>query len=130
MFALARFAVCILTSDKNYKNTNFFDEITCKVKGKNIERAINENDFDLAMKNYLTIEPILCKMVDMDGYLFPINSKYSSCFLKLVEKGISHYFKKDILTHWLYLNNNEENRRMGWESFCEKINFRTSRVRY
>ena len=121
MFALARFTVCILVEDKINGNDNFYDSIIKKVNPDLIEKAINENDFDLAMKNYLEIEQILCKMVNIEGYRFPINSRYAKCFLRLVEKGIPYYFKKDILTHWLNLNDGEENRRMGWESFAEKI---------
>jgi hypothetical protein len=119
MFALARFAVCILTSDKNYKNTNFFDEITCKVKGKNIERAINENDFDLAMKNYLAIEKTLCEIVKGSSYTFPINNMYKTAFHNLVKNGINHYFKQDILKHWMYLGDDSSNRRYGWESWAD-----------
>jgi hypothetical protein len=121
MFALARFSVCLLVQDKINGSDDFYDSIIKSVNPDFIEQAINENNFDLAMKNYLKIEPLLCKMVDISQYYFPINNKYASCFLKMVEKGIPHYFKKDILTHWMYLNEGEDNRRMGWESFAEKL---------
>ena len=121
MFALARFAVCLLIQDKINGDDAFYDSIIKAVNPDLIEKAINENDFDLAMKNYLKIEKLVCKMVDLNDYCFPINNRYTNCFLQLVEKGIPHYFKKDILTHWIYLNEGEENRRMGWESFAEKL---------
>jgi len=121
VFALARFSVCLLIQDKINGDDAFYDSIIKAVNPDLIEKAINENDFDLAMKNYLKIEKLVCKMVDLNDYCFPINNRYTNCFLQLVEKGIPHYFKKDILTHWIYLNEGEENRRMGWESFAEKL---------
>jgi hypothetical protein len=122
MFALARFAVCILINDKDNDNTAFYDAIISKVDPVEIETAINKNDFDLAMKNYLKIEDTLCKIVNKNSYHFPINETYKKSFMKLVEKGIPHYFKRDIIDHWLNLNeDSEKNRRIGWERFAETI---------
>lgn len=121
MFALARFAVCVLINDKENHNTAFYDAIIEKVNGRLIEEAINENNFDLAMKNYLLIEDIVCKMCDGIDYTFPINNHYKKSFMRLVKKGMPYFFKGDILEHWLRLNDDDGvNARIGWERFAEK----------
>ena len=46
--------------------------------------------------------------------------------MKLVNNGISHYFKRDIIEHWTtlgdtHVDGGEKNRRIGWESFSDRL---------
>ena len=112
---MARFAVNIMANgDKHYK------AIMSKVNTDDIRKAINENDFELAYKNFSKIEDILLEMAgdtmgngNGDYAQFPLNIDNIEMFKYLVKVGIDKYFPKDkVMEHW-------QNRGggYGWEKF-------------
>lgn len=83
VFGLCRQAV-------NYVANGMDKEILRLVDQKDIIKAINENDFDLALENFKKIVPILRKTPNNGAY--PLNYNSIVAFLFLVEKGYKNVF--------------------------------------
>jgi len=97
-----------------------FREILKHVKKRDVRRAINNNDFNLAKKNWNNIKDILVSMMHPEDFgHFPINSKYLDSFEHFINKGLDYWFKDDILTHWT--KNLRNINYVGWENFLSKI---------
>lgn len=113
---MARYAV-LLMADDDYKN--YFNAFTSKVTQKKVHKAINNNDFDLAMENFLDIEPLIRESAIVDSGRVPINAcnmKEFHHFVKMVNKhGLEHYFKQDPMTHWTKANKDF----LGFNNFLE-----------
>lgn len=113
VFGLARFAVNIVAQDKDKL---FLDAVNIK----EIEKAINKNDFKLAYKNFLKIEPIIGELTgdDLSGYAVPFTAKNLPLFKHFVNKGADYWFKnQDTLSVWIARAKGEN--RDGWERFLE-----------
>lgn len=112
---MARLAVCTIADPKNHEL--FYNEFTSKVKSSNIHNAINNNDFDLAMENFLAIEDLIKDVAVSNNGSHPVNAtnlKEFHHFVSMVNKnGIEHYFKQDPITHWVNRNVNY----MGFNDF-------------
>lgn len=79
---------------------------------KQVETAINKNDYDLALENWNAIKDFVindlvgenCKPNDKDWSLFPIgkqNIKEFDFFIeKIQEKGLEYWFPEDPIEHW------------------------------
>lgn len=110
VFGMARSAVQIAMENimpcTNYKSQNLAEEILKKVKIADIQNAINNNNFDLALKNF--------KKIDFAFKVLHYPSQHPLCeetlpnFYKMVEtvqnKGLEYYFPVDPLVHWVHHN--------------------------
>lgn len=83
------------------------DPILKAVNQKDIIKAINENDFDLAYANFKKIQDIAFSeeytpynQEEQDNGFWPINPLNIYKFHLLIEQGIDHYFKADIIDAW------------------------------
>jgi len=117
VMGLARFAVNVLNSGK--KNTK---AIMSKVNIEDIRKAINENDFELAYKNFSKIKKVITEMVDEEKsfsqYNFPLKSSNLKSFEHFIKMGMDNYFpEKDILGGWI----NNGNSGNGWENFLNNV---------
>jgi len=110
VMGLARTAVLIIANST--EEDNYEKKILSRIKMDNIVKAINENDFDLAYKNFKKIENFLVEIAS-DNDHFPINERTVKEFHHFVKKGIDHYFKKDPMEHWIDIEGHGE----GIENF-------------
>ena len=115
VFALGRMAMDIIHFST--KENNFVKEIMDAVDIKDIRKAINNNDFDLALKNFSKIKPILEKRMNTEH---PLNSDNMKEFLyfvgKVNTKGLDYWFNADPLKYWYDVVENGS-RGDGWERF-------------
>lgn len=107
VLGLARETLCLT---KQGHEDRFFKVVDMN----NIVKAINTNDFDLAMKNFQTFIPLFQEIVPNSEGQFPINGGDIDDFLYVVEKGIDVLFPIPIMEHWLSLR---EGHGIGWENF-------------
>lgn len=86
----------------------YWEEINKAVKLDDIRKAINTNNYDLAMKNYDAIVPILSKAApDGSAGTFGISERFFP-MLRFVaeevkEKGLTAFFTDDSFKHWCTL---------------------------
>lgn len=114
---LARFAVLIIANSS--KSNNIEKKIKSRIRMKDIENAINNNDYNLAYKNFKRIRSIIKTIVpkeQLDGH-FPLNKENMTEFEYFITKGKDHFFKEDPIKHWTKHENTE---RIGWERFLMK----------
>lgn len=88
---LARTAVCIVAD-------NLDDEFKKLVDMKDVQDAINNNDFKLALSNFKKIESLLLEITPFDEY-FDIDSTTIKMFKHFVKMGLDYWFE-DPLTEW------------------------------
>jgi len=112
VMGLARLAVLIVANDRD-------KELLSKVKIENVAKAINENNFELAYKNFKKIEKPLLDMIP-DGFdnSIPITKNTIKEFKHFLTKDLSYWFKEDSLEHWVNLNISGHN---GWEGFIQNF---------
>lgn len=82
----------------------FDKELLSLVKMKDVVRAINKNDFDLAYSNFKKIEGLLMKITPDDTYIdrYPICKSNIKSFHKFVKKGLDYYLpEKDVVNYWV-----------------------------
>ncbi len=103
-FGMARLSVELVSDKTNGKQ--FVDTFLGAVDQKDVQQAINENDFDLAMSNFKKIEPLIADVTSGTEH-FALNKATMPqfhFFIKNVkENGLKHYFKQDPITHWTTL---------------------------
>lgn len=100
VFGLARQAVNMVVCDKD---TGHIAQLMALVDMEDITKAINENDMELAVKNWNKIEPFMLAITkgsDIYGH-YPITSHSIAGFHKLIDNGIDHYFKQSPMDAWL-----------------------------
>lgn len=119
VMGLSRVAVNIIIAGREYES-----KLTGAVGVSDIAKAINTNDFDLAMSNFKKIEPILLEFSHSkkgfnSGYEHPITEKNIKQFHKFVKKGINHYFKDEPVKYWA--DKRENGLGNGWDRFINKI---------
>jgi aspartokinase-like uncharacterized kinase len=78
--------------------------MTAKVNIENIVRAINTNDFGLALKNFKRLVPFLKKQLPAQGFV--LNPKNLDTFISFARNaeysGIEAYFGTDsIVRNWI-----------------------------
>ena len=93
------------------------EALMAAVTEENIRNAINNNDFELAMKNFKKIKPIIEKFSTSNHSLHRSNLK---AFNHFVCRGIKKWFKGDPLKHWTSPTWSSQGG-LGWESFLEGI---------
>jgi hypothetical protein len=107
VLALTRFGVSIANSPEAR------EKLMSLVNMEDIQDAINNNDAKLAQKNFNKIKKFISGRFD-NGYSGPLSGNHLAQFEFFVEKGLDHWFKEDIMQHWLHHNYRE---RYGWENF-------------
>ena len=95
---LARQAVLILADST--KQNNYAKELLKLIKRSEIKKAINNNDFELAMKNFEKIADLLVKITPIDTHHFPIRVDNLAQFKHFIKKGTSYWFKENPIEHW------------------------------
>lgn len=104
-FGMARLAVELISDEKN--SAKYYKAFSKAVNMKDIERAINDNDFDLAYQNFKKIEPLLAEVTAMSSEHHPVNKNNLPQFHYFVSKvktnGLKHFFKDDAMKHWTTL---------------------------
>lgn len=115
VFALSRMAMDIIHFST--KENNFVKEIMDAVDIKDIRKAINNNDFDLALKNFSKIKPILESRMNSEHPLNVGNMKEFLYFVgKVNTKGLEYWFPTDPIKYWYGVIENGI-RGDGWERF-------------
>lgn len=118
VMGLARYAVTI--HNQSTRSHNYAKMFLDKVDMKLIEKAINENDFDLAYKNFKQIEEVIKEITPTSGNIsFPLHKENLDLFHHFVSKGLDHWFTKDIVDHWVNLSDHSltQSYNMGWDTF-------------
>jgi len=111
--SISRLSVNILSNST--KKQNYEKELLKLVNMEDIRKAINENDFKLALKNFKKIRPFLNKISNKTNAAF--TEKNLEAFDYFIKKGIDHWFKLDPVKHWLASREQDPMRAQGWETF-------------
>lgn len=112
MWGMSRLSVGIAEMGEAYY-TKLFELVDMA----DIVKAINENDFDLAYKNFEKIVPFIIAATPVTGMPsedFQLTGQALPYFRYFVHKGMNHWFKHDIMEHWVHLPDGHE---CGWETF-------------
>lgn len=108
---LSRFAVSIMAS--SMPGRDFEKELVSLVDMKKIHQAINNNNGELAWKNFQIIKPFIARYTQIGADL-PLTAATLGAFEFFVSKGLDHWFKEDPMQHWIKLASYPG---MGWENF-------------
>ncbi len=103
-FGLARIAVELMSDATNADA--YYQAFTEAVDMEDIKKAINTNNYALAMKNFKKIEKLLCEVTQQTDHfcLWEGNMKDFHYFSKMIkEKGLKHWFDFDPMEHWVTL---------------------------
>ncbi len=92
-------------------------ELMGLVDPEDIRNAINNNDFELATKNFDKVVDFIVDVTDNTDN--PLNSKLLPKFRKFVEQGMMHYFDHDVIGHWTSLG--ECHTEVGFEKFLSTV---------
>lgn len=114
---MARFAVNVIANSLDNEKDSPENEILNLINKDKITEAINNNDYNLALKNFLTMEKVIVRYGDTSPDHNPLNSKTIDKFKKFIEKDINYWFKENPLEHWLKLPEGHGN---GWETFARE----------
>ena len=110
---LARQAAIIVANDEAGEIAS---ALFAKVDINEVQKAINTNDFELAMHNFKAIEDVLLLITPtIDDY--PLHAGVIEEFHHFVKRGSDYWFKEDPMTHWTGLRPSLVN---GFESFLQK----------
>ncbi len=118
VMGLARFAVLIV-ANSTPKN-NIEKKFISRIRMKDIENAINNNDFELASKNFKRIKGIIKAITPNESkniqyHHFPLSNQNLNHFEFFIKKGINHWIEKDPIKHWT--NTSSYYPSLGWEQF-------------
>ena len=111
------------------KDSNYVKALLDAVPRQDVIRAVQENNFNLAYKNFKKIEPILLAAAGNNGdedddiygeyAYYPISHGIIQSFhyfvSKIKEHGLKYWFNSDALSHWCSLGDGHGK---GWESFA------------
>lgn len=102
-FGLAHIAYEIAFQSVN-GNQALWNDLVARVNIKNVVRAIDTNDFDLALKNFKKIVPLLRKQLPKEGFV--LTSKNIDQFVGFAQEirdgRMEDYFATDyIVTNWI-----------------------------
>jgi hypothetical protein len=120
-FGTARLAV-ELFNDKINRQT-YIKEFLGAVNKEDVQKAINENDYDLALVNFKKIEGHLSDVTgnwNTDHFAIQKDTLPAFHFFisQVKEKGLKHYFKQDPIAHWTSL---PECHRDGFHMFLTNV---------
>lgn len=111
VLALSRFAVCVTA------NKEASDAILARVDMKDIRRAINDNDFDLAYKNFSAIKEVIASIGIGTSTYFPLEGKRIEYFEVFITKPMQEWFPDEPMVAWLSPHATYN----GWERFIDNI---------
>lgn len=122
-FGLARYALNVW---RNNEEQQFFDLVDYEV----VKHAINNNDFELAKEIFDKIKVLFpannleerqgyMKGRDTNYYMFPLTQENLGNFETFVSKGIDHYYKDNVLEHWVSCP--ASNNVKGWDQFITNL---------
>ena len=114
VMGLARLAVTIV--ERSTPENNYEKAVRDVVSMKQVEKAINTNNFKLAYSNFKKIEPILMAMIRDQANLMPFCNKNIRAFHHFISKPMHYWFPVGPLEHWLHL---PDGHNRGWESFLD-----------
>jgi len=115
VMGLIRFSVSIMyTKHQDHQRysrpenpIDFTPALFSLVDFDDIKKAINENNYDLALSNYKKILPFLEKTLptskgECGRFALTANNlpEFEHFFTMIKEKGLSYWFKEDPFTHW------------------------------
>lgn len=109
---LCRFAVHLVEQSK--PENDYVKALFDAVSRDDIIKAINGNDFDLALKNFKAIIPIISEAAGKHTGSYPLTKDYIQSFLYFVHKGVDHWFDADVIKNWV---TSPEGHGSGWEAF-------------
>ena len=116
ILGLSRACVDMVGTHKKY---GYDDEILSQIPKEDVIKAINENNRELAMKNFNKIRPILEEIIRDINY---IPDGYQSAYFDAIEKVIPNIYKhlpKNIHKYWKNWSGYDST--PGWETFAEKM---------
>lgn len=112
---MARFCVSAAAESMPDTKVNYAKLILDAVPRARIVKAIEDHDAELAMDNWLKIEPIIIQMMDPERFgQWPLRTGHIKALHHFIKRGVDHWFKDDELTHWRSL---PECHGRGWEGF-------------
>ena len=126
VLALCRFSGAIMMANGKYQ-PDYEAALMTSVDLEMVPRAINENDFDLAMRTWVKVKEFIQAHVqerDTAEWAYDISSNLTICPNDLeatdyvIAKGIDHFFKEDPVEHWAGLKDCHGH---GWEAFLDKV---------
>jgi hypothetical protein len=100
--------------------SDFVSELLGAVDQASIVKAINENDFDLALENFKAVRGWLQTLEKFEALnvdnAWPLGNNVWDEFDYFVSKGLNHWFHADPFTSWLprRAKNNEIGNNSGW----------------
>ena len=119
VMGMARLSVTIVANTFNVSPNNDCEKsILANVDIEKIRKAINNNDYELAMENFSKIKPILMENIDPTGS-FSLSSANIKYFEHFLTKNLDYWFKDDPVQCWIdyFLNKDTWKVRNGWENF-------------
>lgn len=122
-FGMARLAIHLMADTKH--RDKYYKAFTRAVDADKIQEAINNNDFDLAMRNFKAIEKLLLEVGFPYSGRYPICSNNIKEFHYFVDKikseGLSYWFKDDPMTYWLKHRTLDPDQRLGFYDYTLAI---------
>ena len=117
VMSLARQAV-VIVAHSTTKN-NYEKMLRKKANMRDIKRAINNNDTELARKNFNKICPVISEIMQKQYGKFPLTKNSIPLFNFFAAKTLKSWFKADPVKHWESVAV-RLGRHNGWESFLYK----------
>lgn len=100
-FGLARYSLEVYAMGDDY-----YREFVSRVDMDDVQKAINKNNFNLAMNNFECIEPLI-RAATRPYEHFPIHgdniTKFKKFALDVRDHGLDKFFPEDPLEHWCSL---------------------------
>lgn len=115
VMGLTRTSMSILCCSQNKIGTNLEKKLLKLVRINDIRKAINENNFELAQRNFEKIRPFIEQYCTFND---PLHANNLAHFDYFVSKGIAHWFKEDPIQHWIRYTGTSA---QGWERFLAEV---------
>ncbi len=115
IFGLCRQAVQIAVESD--KDNPIADELIKMVNMSDIEKAINKNDYDLALRNWRKIEDFLMSITPESGF-YPITPNTLKAFNHFHATGLDKWFPRDPFANWAKVVNEEA---QGFNYFLKNV---------
>lgn len=122
VFGLTRLAVnigaTIYLNEKEHGERSSLRDIFKLCSKKDVQTAINNNDFDLAKKNFDSIKDFLMDLIKERFGRYPFDRERLPYFEHFVSKRLDYWFPEDPVKHWTSIGSVY---RIGWESFLANV---------
>lgn len=101
VMGMARLAVQIVVESTD--TDPLYKELMALVDMRDIEKAINNNDYDLALRNWRRIEDFLYNVIGEEDYsnFYPIHGSTKKQFDFFIKVGLDHFFTRDPMEVWI-----------------------------